>query len=800
MLFPARIPSRLRPTVAAIFIVGLALENPIGHADDFSETVDAFTTKHCIECHDDRQEKGDFRIDSLSRDLTDPAIAIAWQDAIDLVEVGEMPPEDHPSASPNELKTFLLAVKTELARTAESSAPQSETRIRRLSHSAMDNTVGDLMGTRLRLSAGLPEDPELAGFDNMASTLGQSSEMMHLLQQNARRIASDATAGGDDPRADIDLDADQMTLGSRVARVDDTLILWSSKNRSNTTWPADFVAPRTGVYRIGLTGFQWDNRYHLDRQNQIAKPDRAQQKSFHKRLPEGRSRQVAIMALQAPIQNALGESTGGRRVGTLTIDDQPKQRWVECELEAGESFFVYATDCPRSQNTPWATIEGSDKVILGEQLHLSRLQIQGPLLPTWPPRFPEQLLDPSGQISNTGLKQFLTKAFRQPVEPEVFELYRQRFVESRHQGQSAQQSLSRLIEAVLCSPRFLYTVSPESPQDAWGIANRLSYFLWNSMPDEHLMRLAESGALIQPDVIADQTRRMLADPKADGFVIDFAGQWLGLRKVGDMLPDPGLYPEYDLVLEQSMRAESESLFREVLTKNLPVTDFLAPRFAMLNQRLAKHYGIDGVLGNEIRSVPVPADSPRGGLLGHASMLTTTSNGTRTSPVVRGVWVLENLLDSPPSPPPPDVEPIEPDVRGATTIREMLAKHRDVATCKECHRRIDPWGFGLENFDAVGAWRDRYGIDQRGKPVDATGKTPSGQTFDSVVQMRDQLLAQSDRFAEALASKLLSHAIGHPASIQERIEIEQIVQRNRNEGGRFADLIVLICQSESFRTH
>ncbi|NJN05620.1 MAG: DUF1592 domain-containing protein [Rhodobacteraceae bacterium] len=235
----------------------------------------------------------------------------------------------------------------------------------------------------------------------------------------------------------------------------------------------------------------------------------------------------------------------------------------------------------------------------------------------------------------------------------------------------------------------------------------MSFFLWNSLPDETLLALAATSELEKPAVIEAQVRRMLSDPKAERFAIEFAGQWLGLRKVGAMLPDPKLYPDYDSVLEAAMRRESEELFRHILVNNRPVTEFLNPGYAMLNERLARHYGIEGVVGRDFRQVALKPGNSRGGLLGHASMLTITSNGTRTSPVVRGIWLLENLLDSPPPPPPPNVEPLEPDVRGAKTIREMLAKHRETEGCAGCHARIDPWGFSLEHFDAIGAWREVY---------------------------------------------------------------------------------------------
>ncbi len=773
------------------------------HGDAFEKTVNRFTSKHCVACHDAREEKGDFRIDTLSRDLSDPSITVIWQDVVDLVTLGEMPPEEMPRPEKAELLEFVSAVQSAIRHNAQHATKQDSLELRRLSHTALDNTAGDLLGSKLKISDGLPADPELAGFDNMSATMGQSSEFMAVLQRNARRLAEATIVEGPDPRVDETLTADDIQPGARVERVGEHWVLWGSKNRSNTVWPRDFAAPRTGVYRISLEAYQTDNRYALDErganyddvtswQNQNGVSTRKVDPS----LPKERSRQVAIMALAAPIENALGESTGGRRVATIEIADELSIHELECELEAGESFFVYAVDCPRLQRPPMAMIDGEEG-LLGEQFHLRSLRIEGPLVASWPPP-PQQSLLVGSQLSQSGLRHLLTRAFRGEVSEETVALYQKIFASTIAQGLSATAAARVVVESVLCSPRFLYHRTPQSAGDGYVLASRLSYFLWNTMPDDELLGLAASGELLRRDVLAAQVKRMIADEKSEGFVVDFTGQWLGLRRVGAMLPDPALYPQYDAALEVSMRAESESLFREILRRNRPVTDFLAPGYAMLNERLARHYGIPGVQGPEIRRVSLPADSPRGGLLGHASMLTITSNGTRTSPVVRGVWVLENLLDSPPAPPPPDVEPIEPDIRGATTIREMLDKHRDLATCNECHRRIDPWGFGLENFNAIGAWRERYGIGEEGKPVDASGRVTGGHRFDGAVEMRDVLIGQSERFTQALAAKLLAHAVGHPTTVQERVMIGDIVARHQRSSGGLQDLMTEICMSPVFR--
>ncbi len=777
----------------------------LGHglrAGDFELTVDAFVDQHCIKCHDARKEKGDFRIDELSRDLTDPANAIAWQDALDLVAIGEMPPEGQRQPSAGELKSFVKAVEGEIRRCAELATGDELVHLRRLSRSAMDNTVADLLGTRLRLSTGLPQDSEVAGFDNMAETLTQSGEFMRVYQQNARKIAQDVIDNGPDPRVSITQTADQLERGKAVETDGDTLVLWCSKNRGHVVWPSGFSATRPGVYRVTLEMAQSINTVQLENQvtswgkKNTMRRDQSKRRVPSRPLPPGRRRHVSLLAATYPLESVGGAAVGGRQLAQVEVGQEMSVLDVEVELEAGETFFVHASDCSRGVRSPWGQVAGETKLV-GELLRVKQIQVQGPLVKAWPNPITSLLIDQDQNLTRSGLQQLLRRGFRRPVSPETLALYGRMYSFMQSEGMSAIESTQQLVESMLCSPRFMYESPFAAADDAHALASRLSYFLWNSMPDDELTSLASTGELLDKPVLREQVRRMLANPKSERFVIDFTGQWLGLRHVGDMLPDPKLYPDYDPALELAMRQESESLFSEILHKNLPVTDFLDPGYAMLNERLAEHYEIEGVHGNQFRRVELPASHPRGGLLGHASMLTTTSNGTRTSPVVRGVWILENLFDSPPSPPPPDVEPIEPDVRGATTIREMLAKHRDVATCNECHRRIDPWGFGLENFNAVGAWRTHYGRNGEGKSVDASGKTPRGEAFDGVVEMRSTVMTYVDRFTHALTAKLLAHAVGHPTTVKERIEIERIVDRNRDSGGRFADLITEICTSPAF---
>ncbi len=338
-------------------------------------------------------------------------------------------------------------------------------------------------------------------------------------------------------------------------------------------------------------------------------------------------------------------------------------------------------------------------------MRIHQMEIAGP-----EPR-DESATDLLADKHQRSLKPFLFRAFRRPpLESEVARY--QAFFQSRlAAGESEETAFLTTCKAILCSPNFLYVETPpdagEGDDRAFRLASRLSYFLWSSMPDDELLRAAAGGKLSEPETLLAQTRRMLQDPRAEAFIENFTNSWLHLNELGSMPPDTQKFAAYyDRQLEPLMRRETQLFFAEVLHKNLSIEHFIDSDFTFANRYLAAHYGLPTIEGDEFRRISLPKQSLRGGLLGHASVLTATSNGVESSPVTRGIWVLENILGSPPPPPPPDVEPLEPDIRGATTIRQQLAKHRNVATCAECHRKIDPIGFALESFDPIGSFRRR----------------------------------------------------------------------------------------------
>ncbi|MEL7267181.1 MAG: DUF1592 domain-containing protein, partial [Planctomycetota bacterium] len=373
-------------------------------------------------------------------------------------------------------------------------------------------------------------------------------------------------------------------------------------------------------------------------------------------------------------------------------------------------------------------------------------------------------------------------------------------------------------KAALCSPDFLYLREAPGRLDGPALASRLSYLLWRSLPDEQLMRAAESGELLTNDGLEEQFARMLRDPKSRRFVNDFTGQWLDLRKVHDTSPDRYLFPEYfsDSFVVESCVAETQSTFTEMLRNNLSARTVVESDFLMINQRMAEVYGIQGIKGMKIRRVSIGPESPYGGILTQSSVMKVTANGLTTSPVLRGVWVMDRILGKPPSPPPPGAGSIEPDTRGATTVRELLALHSRSESCATCHASIDPPGFALESFDVMGSWRDHYRsfetgetVDlkvalrnvryKQGLAVDAAGVTEDGQAFADIHQFRKHLLQQEEQVARNLAGRFLTFATGAGVSFADRDTIQQILRATKDDGYPIQSLLRQVILSNTFRS-
>jgi hypothetical protein len=474
-------------------------------------------------------------------------------------------------------------------------------------------------------------------------------------------------------------------------------------------------------------------------------------------------------------------------------------------------------------------------------------EIEGPLGDSWPPPSYRLLFGDLPQApapdnpnrrevvsqqpladAEAILRKFTRRAFRRSVTDDDIKPFLDRVQAKLYEGYSFERALRVGLKAVLVSPNFLFLgenirpagnsglpgdVTSPAALDEFVLASRLSYFLWSSMPDEELFQLAEQGQLSQLQALREQVERMLRDSKAKAFTDNFAGQWLGLRDIDATLPDRQLYPEYDDILRSAMIKEVYLFFDEVLKNDLSLTNFVSSDFSIVNGRLANHYGIPEVEGLEFRKVSLPTNSHRGGVMTMAAVMKVTANGTTTSPIVRGAWVLDRILGTPPHRPPAAVEAVEPDIRGATTIRNQLARHRQVASCAVCHETIDPPGFALENFDVIGGWREHYRSIGNGEPVTVNGKRmrykngplvdagdvlTDGRRFQNIDEFKTLLLSDKDQLARALAIKLLTYATGVPPTSADGPKIEAIVASIRGKNYGFRSLVHEVVRSEVFQ--
>ncbi|MGH9934688.1 MAG: DUF1592 domain-containing protein, partial [Blastocatellia bacterium] len=525
-----------------------------------------------------------------------------------------------------------------------------------------------------------------------------------------------------------------------------------------------------------------------------------------------------------------------RLLGNVDVTPEASVRGLEVYLLKDETIRPDAVRLFRSRPPNWrnplAEKDGQPGVAF------RWLEVIGPIYDQWPGKGHRLMFgdlpikkNAKGQIEIISqnpradaerlLRDFLQRAYRRPRQ-QALEEDAQRFLKlvdaALKNGDGFADAMITAYSAVLCSPAFVTLEEKPGRLDDHALASRLAYFLWNSEPDAALRELARQGALRKPAVLRAQVDRMLGDPRAQRFVTAFLDYWLDLRKVNITSPDELLYADYyldDFLVESSI-AETRRFFAELIRGDLPARNVIASDFVMINERLAAHYGLPGVEGSQIRRVATPPDSVRGGLLTQASVLKVTANGTTTSPVVRGAWIMERILGKPVPPPPAAVPAVEPDIRGATTMRQQLDKHRTQAACNVCHAKIDPAGFALENFDVFGGWRDKYralaegekapGIGKNGQrfafryiqPVDASGTLPDGQRFQDVRELKHLLLKDERQIARNLTAQLIVYATGAPVQFSDRPKAEALLDRAASKGYGVKSLIQLIIESDLFR--
>jgi hypothetical protein len=820
---PDQKPKMTRPISSTIirFIVaftlyyGVATVPFVVAAEDFRSTVGPFLTTHCVRCHGPDKQQGERRFDRITVDFTNKTNGQQLQEILDQINLGEMPPEDERQPSADEVKR-VVRVLTEILSDAREAARGHTGKVvlRRLNRNEYFNTVRDLFElnmTDFDPTIAFPGDTSVDGFDNIGEELLTSGFLLAQYLEAAEQIVDKAILPGPRPEVVRIVARGEQIHGGGIldprgfkrALVRDHFTRAYVKRKFNGV-------KQDGQYvlRVQANTVRWQgHRFDVD------------ELGYNPNEPP----RIRILV----VSRSLG-AVATRVFGEFEIrDGDPVEIEIRGFLQRGYEFAVEWANGPRGSQKrimrkvfpkylPADTIplaRNPVEMYLGAapELRLHRLEFEGPYYPQWPlPGFTRFFADAPDEPDTVYLRKSLTHfarvAFRRPVDDDRLEPYLRLATDRLAETGDFWNSAKFAMRAMLASPSFLYLIEPveavvestTSPRlDDYELATRLSYFLWSSMPDDDLFRIAATGELSKPEILSAQVERMLNDSKSKAFEENFLGQWLQLRTLGKMPPDPELNKSYYADnLEAAMRQETRLLFQHLLRQNLSILRFIDADFTFLNPPLARHYGLEELRGNDFRRVELKVGQHRVGLLGHGSVLTLTSNGVETQPVARGVWVLENLLGTPPSPPPPDVQPVEPDIRGVTTIRELLAKHRTIATCNECHRKIDPIGLALENYDHLGRYRSRY---ENRIQIDASGIMPDGSKIDGVDGIRGYLLAQPQQFTRCLTEKLLIYAIGRRLAFTDRDDIDRIVNQSSQTQYRFRDLVHLIVNSRAFQT-
>jgi len=777
--------------------------------------IEAFLDQHCLDCHDADAKKGGLDLMAENRDLNDPAALARWVRLYDRVEKGEMPPKKKRQPAEADRTRFLSELKSGLT---VAHARHKGTVLRRLNRVEYANTMNDLFGTRLDLASMLPEDGRSHEFDNVGRALSVSPVQLQALLEAADRVMEAAIENRlERPEPKV---VKASYLGSREGkqfvgkawgRTLDDAVVFFKRSAYPTGMLRDARAAEPGYYRVRVTAYAYQS--------------------------------------SEPITFSIGATTFQRGADKPTFGyfSAPAGKPATIEIEAfiDRNYMIQIEPFGLSVNNNEFKKIGPLK-FKGPGLAIKQVELVGPLVKEYPsrghrllfdgvnrhevmprnpndrkkkyyrPKFTVETTDPVGDATRVLLR-VASRAFRRPVTEAQLDPYVKLFKAEMAQEASFEEALRTAVAAVFCSPNFLYLREKPGRLDDYALASRLSYFLIRTLPDEALLAAAEAGKLSgDPKALAREVDRLLGDPRSERFVRDFTDAWLDLRNIDFTNPDRKLFPEFDDFLKYSMLAETRAFFRQLIEENLSVANFIDSDFAMLNWRLAEHYGVPGVRGPEIRKVRLPEDSPRGGILAHASILKVSANGTTTSPVVRGVWTLERLMGITPPPPPPAVPGVEPDIRGASTLRELLDKHRSLISCQGCHQLIDPPGFALEVFNPIGGYRERFrsiGAGERvnleingrrvsyklGPPVDASGQLLDGRRFKDFREFKRLLLDSRQQVAECVTRKLLTFATGREMGFSDRPEIKRIVNELDRSGGGLRSLIHLIVQSEIFRT-
>ncbi len=771
--FPAQtvpvavLPLPVSPVVMAAAPVHQIVAKPKAEDPTFKQKVLPFLNKYCIECHRGEKAKGGLTLEGYVSEAHARKDRKNWLAVQHIIAAGEMPPPRSKGPKPTkDEKEFIIAwiqnVLTHVDCSPNTVKDPGRVTIRRLNRAEYNNTIRDLCGVDFKPAADFPADDVGYGFDNIGDVLSFQPILLEKYLAAADKILDKAL------KRPTPITSDKQLFRPQNIQV----LPRSAKTRD----PRPRIAFTTAGQAFLRFNFRAEGEYRIH-----------------------------FNAWGTKVGGSFPRATirvGEKDVKTFTIEadrGKPKGYEVSAVFRSGEQPVKIAFINPFQDKE-------SKK---SREFGVTTIEIEGPFKPVPPPESESVRLllvaRPGSGLADRAaaekvLGNFARRAYRRPVKPDEVARLVKLFDIATRQGEPFVQALKLPMKAVLVSPHFLYRIE-EDPKDPsavrtindFELATRLSYFLWSTMPDEKLFELASRGELRKPGVLETQVKRMLRDPKARSLAENFAGQWLELRKLKALAPDKGYYPAWDEELRNAMAREGEVFFEHVVREDLPITDFIDANYTFVNERLARHYHIEGVSGPEFRLVKL-RDSRRGGVITMASTMTITSNPTRTSPVKRGKWILENILGTPPPPPAPDVPELPPTGQLKGTLRQQMEQHRADPKCAVCHAKLDPLGFGLENFDGVGGWRTK---DNK-QPIDATGELPGGIRFSGPAQLRKVLVGKVDLFRTCFAEKLLTFALGRGLEYYDKCALDGIVGASKSSGDRFSAVVLAIVKSDPFQ--
>jgi mono/diheme cytochrome c family protein len=763
----AALGRRLAPPLVAACVLGAAFtlradqgtQAPAAPASDrtFETDVRAVLDQGCSRCHNDRRPTAGFDVAHFADPATLTTNRDGWERIVERLEAGEMPPPGEDGPSDNQISRLLDFVETQFDRADRLATPDpGRVTAHRLNRVEYANTVRDLLGVDFRATEEFPADDSGYGFDNNGDVLTVSPTLMQQYLTAAERIAARAVGGNPLPEPGI------FTRREWVRRTGDSAI----ELKALLEYDAEYNI------KVNVTGHRGEADPPVTLV--ISADDQP------------------IQTVSVPVQLSAVNKQGGAT-----------QRGV---YEAR----VFLTGNEHVFRAEFVNDDGLQKIPETARRNASQnifpdtIELVGPYRPAQPHAVPKKALICNPASGAACVKRIAAtlahRAFRGPVANDEIAQLTRVYANAKAAGYPPPQALQFMLSAMLVSPHFLFRIEHDPGAGRTNrisdieLASRLSYFLWSSMPDDDLLALAEAKRLHEPAVLEGQVERMLADVKAGALADNFAGQWLETRSLDAVRRDPKKFPEWTPELRDAMREETRLFFNAVLHDNQPISDFIDGRYTFLNERLAKHYGIPGVEGPQFRRVELATDQ-RGGVFTQGSVLTVSSYPTRTSVVLRGKFLLENALNSPVPPPPPDVPVLDESAIGvARSLRAQMEQHRADVFCASCHSKMDPLGFGLENYDAIGRWRSQDGAF----PVDSSGAFPSGHTFAGPAEMKSLLLHAMPDFTRGLTQKMLTYALGRGVESYDRLAVKNIVSETAAHEYRLQALIQSIVKSPPFQ--